>query len=157
MSQWFRVFGNGDATVDPAALLGHLHGAGFPVAGHFRGDDRGWFRAELLPDGGGMVEVECYLAGEEGIRHELNSWAAWLEAAGEGAEHARLMRHMIATTRLFGFHDDIAIRIRPDGAQGSRVDVRSKSRDGKGDIGANAARIRAFVGELEQGAGRPPA
>ena len=79
------------------------------------------------------------------------AWTITQADAGTGAIEA------IATTRLFGFHDDIAIRIRPDGAQGSRVDVRSKSRDGKGDIGANAARIRAFIGELEQGAGRPPA
>jgi uncharacterized protein (DUF1499 family) len=47
------------------------------------------------------------------------------------------------TTRLFRFVDDVVIRIRPDGA-GAVVDVRSKSRDGKGDMGANAARIRAF-------------
>jgi len=47
------------------------------------------------------------------------------------------------TSRLFRFVDDIAIRIRPtDG--GSVVDVRSKSRDGQGDLGANAARIHAF-------------
>jgi len=34
--------------------------------------------------------------------------------------------------------------VRPDPAGGSRVDMRSKSRDGKGDRGVNAARIRAF-------------
>jgi len=51
------------------------------------------------------------------------------------------------TTRIFRFVDDVAIRVRPDG-DGSRVDVRSRSRDGKGDLGANAARIRAFGDEL---------
>ena len=55
----------------------------------------------------------------------------------------------ISTTRLFGFHDDIAIRVRGDGPDASRVDMRSKSRDGKGDLGANAARIRAYVTVLE--------
>jgi len=45
------------------------------------------------------------------------------------------------TSRMFRFVDDIAVRIRPDGT-GSRVDVRSKSREGKGDLGVNAARIR---------------
>src|SRR5207249_1400182 len=54
-------------------------------------------------------------------------------------------------TRLFGFQDDIAIRVRADGAGASRVDVRSKSRDGKGDLGTNAARIRAYVTALEAG------
>ena len=57
----------------------------------------------------------------------------------------------VATTRLFGFQDDIAIRVRADGAGASRVDVRSKSRDGKGDLGTNAARIRAYVTALEAG------
>jgi len=50
----------------------------------------------------------------------------------------------VATTALFGFQDDIALRVRPDPAGGSTVDMRSKSRDGKGDQGTNAARIRAF-------------
>src|SRR5438552_3803584 len=77
MSQWFRVFGRSAATVEPAALLEHLHGQGFPVAGHFRGDDRGWFRAELVfAADAPPVVVERYLADEEGIRLELNSWAA---------------------------------------------------------------------------------
>jgi len=58
----------------------------------------------------------------------------------------------VATSTVFGFEDDIVIRVRPvaDGA-GSVVDVRSKSRDGQGDLGVNANRIRAFVGRLEQG------
>ena len=47
------------------------------------------------------------------------------------------------TTRLFRFVDDVVIRVRP-AEGGCRVDLRSKSRDGRGDLGANAARIRAF-------------
>jgi uncharacterized protein (DUF1499 family) len=35
----------------------------------------------------------------------------------------------------------VRVRAAPNG---SVVDVRSKSRDGQGDMGANAARIRAF-------------
>jgi len=51
------------------------------------------------------------------------------------------------TSEIFRFVDDVVIRVRPDGA-GSKVDVRSKSRDGRGDMGANAARIRAFREKL---------
>jgi len=62
----------------------------------------------------------------------------------------------VAESPLFGFQDDVVIRVRPDGS-GSVVDVRSKSRDGKGDMGANAGRIRAYVAALEQpGAGAAP-
>lgn len=52
-----------------------------------------------------------------------------------------------ATSRVFRFVDDVAIRIRADG-EGARVDLRSCSRVGKSDIGANAARIRAFAERL---------
>ena len=48
------------------------------------------------------------------------------------------------TTFWFGFKDDVVIRIEADG-DGSRLDMRSKSRVGRSDVGANAARIRAFL------------
>ena len=48
------------------------------------------------------------------------------------------------TTFWFGFKDDVVIRVEADGA-GSRVDVRSVSRAGAGDAGANATRIRAYL------------
>ena len=51
----------------------------------------------------------------------------------------------VATSRLFHFQDDIVIRVRPAAEGGSRVDMRSKSRDGQGDFGVNAARIRQFM------------
>jgi len=48
------------------------------------------------------------------------------------------------TTFWFGFKDDIVIRVSklPDG---SRIDMRSLSRVGRSDVGANAARIRHFI------------
>jgi uncharacterized protein (DUF1499 family) len=49
-----------------------------------------------------------------------------------------------ATTFWFGFKDDVVIRITPAGS-GSRLDIRSKSRVGRSDVGANAARIRNFT------------
>ncbi len=55
-----------------------------------------------------------------------------------------------ATTLWFGFKDDVVMRILPT-ASGSRLDIRSKSRVGRSDVGANAARIRAFVAALEGG------
>jgi len=52
-----------------------------------------------------------------------------------------------ATTRWFGFKDDVVIRITPM-ATGSRIDMRSVSRVGRSDVGANAARIRTFFAAL---------
>ena len=52
------------------------------------------------------------------------------------------------TTTWFGFKDDIVVRVTPaDG--GSRIDVRSVSRLGHGDLGKNAARIRAYLQRLQ--------
>lgn len=53
----------------------------------------------------------------------------------------------VATSRLFRFKDDFVIEVRPRDND-STVQMRSRSRDGKGDIGANAARIMAFFGTL---------
>jgi uncharacterized protein (DUF1499 family) len=52
-----------------------------------------------------------------------------------------------ATTPWFGFKDDVVVRVTP-AATGSRVDVRSKSRVGRSDLGANAKRVRGFLAEL---------
>lgn len=53
-----------------------------------------------------------------------------------------------ATTFWFGFKDDVVMRIRPSEGGGSLVDVRSISRVGGSDIGANANRIRKFRSKL---------
>lgn len=50
----------------------------------------------------------------------------------------------VATTFWFGFKDDVVVRITAT-PQGSKVDMRSVSRVGQSDIGANAARIRKFL------------
>ena len=52
-----------------------------------------------------------------------------------------------ATTRFFKFKDDVVVRVRP-APGGSVVDMRSVSRVGLSDLGANAERIRAFLKEL---------
>ncbi len=54
-----------------------------------------------------------------------------------------------ATTSLLHFKDDVAIRITETDAGGSIVDVRSVSRVGMSDLGANAARIDAFIAALK--------
>jgi uncharacterized protein (DUF1499 family) len=50
----------------------------------------------------------------------------------------------VATTRVFRFKDDVTITVGRDG----QVNVHSRSRIGKGDLGANARRIRDFQASL---------
>jgi hypothetical protein len=47
-----------------------------------------------------------------------------------------------------GFRDDVVIRLTPLG-QGTRVDMRSASRFGDHDLGANASRIRSLLEDLD--------
>ena len=69
-------------------------------------------------------------------------WAVVAEDATTGRLEAT------DTTDWFRFKDDVVVRIEAaDG--GTRVDVRSKSRVGQGDMGANAARIREFLARLQ--------
>jgi hypothetical protein len=56
------------------------------------------------------------------------------------------------TSMLYGFTDDVVVRIVADGA-GTNVDVRSKSRVGRSDLGQNAKRIRAFLRKLQENLG----
>ncbi len=56
-----------------------------------------------------------------------------------------------ATTRLFGFKDDVVIRVTPQGEGASRVDMRSLSRIGTSDMGTNAQRIRDYFARLAAG------
>ena len=50
----------------------------------------------------------------------------------------------------FGFEDDVVVRITADGETASRVDVRSLSRVGVGDLGVNARRVREFLDAMAE-------
>ena len=55
----------------------------------------------------------------------------------------------VATTRLLRFKDDVTIRVGRE-SEVATVNVRSRSRIGKGDLGANARRIRDFQAGLSR-------
>ncbi|MEP4147386.1 MAG: DUF1499 domain-containing protein [Halioglobus sp.] len=55
----------------------------------------------------------------------------------------------VDTTAIMGFKDDIVIRLRTN-ATGTLLDLRSVSRVGVSDLGANAARIRNFIAVYQQ-------
>jgi uncharacterized protein (DUF1499 family) len=52
------------------------------------------------------------------------------------------------TTLWFGFTDDVVVRVRAT-AGGSLIDLRSVSRVGHGDLGANARRIQRFLAAFQ--------
>jgi uncharacterized protein (DUF1499 family) len=60
----------------------------------------------------------------------------------------------VSTSQLFHFQDDVVIQIRPTPDGESLVEMRSKSRDGKGDFGVNARRIRRFFDRIAMSRGK---
>ncbi|HEX4781581.1 MAG TPA: DUF1499 domain-containing protein [Usitatibacter sp.] len=84
----------------------------------------------------------------EAVQHAIDAARAcgW-EIAASDARTGRI--EATDTTSWFGFKDDIVVRVRPEASGGSRVDVRSASRVGVSDVGANAARVREFLSRLK--------
>ena len=67
-------------------------------------------------------------------------------APAQGRREGRI--EAVARTPIMGFRDDVIVRVRPFEG-GARVDIRSSSRYGSFDFGANAARIRSLVEDIE--------
>ena len=73
----------------------------------------------------------------------------WDRILTEGAIADEIQIEATHTSGGFGFKDDVAVRIRKvDG--GTEVDMRSVSRVGFSDLGANAVRIDAFLTDLKR-------
>jgi hypothetical protein len=91
----------------------------------------------------GVAPADAFARAEAAVKQ-----LGWEVVAAEPAE-GRI--EATDTTRFFGFKDDVVIRLRAEGG-GTRIDVRSKSRVGMGDVGANAARVRRFLDLVKAGA-----
>jgi uncharacterized protein (DUF1499 family) len=77
---------------------------------------------------------------------EMAAHAAGWEIVAADPQHGRI--EATDTSLLFGFKDDIVIRIAPH-ERGSQLDIRSMSRVGRSDVGVNAQRIRAFLKRIK--------
>lgn len=95
---------------------------------------------DLAPIQLGVPPLEAYELAKSAA--ESLGWHITLSDPAGGVIEAR------DTSKLFRFVDDVAIRIRPGANGGSVIDVRSKSRDGQGDMGVNTKRIRAFTAKV---------
>jgi uncharacterized protein (DUF1499 family) len=94
-------------------------------------------KTQLLP----QQPEEVFAAAEKAI--EAMGW----ERVTQGALPNTL--EATDTTAWFGFKDDVVIRLTAKNDD-TLVDVRSKSRVGKSDLGKNAERINAFMAELRK-------
>ena len=79
---------------------------------------------------------------------EAKGWTITAEDDGKGLIQA------LARTSVFRFEDDVLIRVR-GGPDEAVVDLRSRSRVGKGDRGVNAGRIREYLHALIRATRQP--
>jgi uncharacterized protein (DUF1499 family) len=89
-----------------------------------------------------LAPIQTRMSIDEGYAKAL----ATAEAMGWEIYHSDLNAGVIEavdTTKIMAFKDDIVIRVRGN-SEGAFIDLRSVSRVGRGDIGANAKRIRAY-------------
>jgi uncharacterized protein (DUF1499 family) len=81
---------------------------------------------------------------------------ALVESMPPAANRREATIEFTARTLLMGFRDDVVIRITAVGNNGSRVDLRSASRYGSHDLGANAARLRSLLEDIDEASGNAP-
>ena len=100
---------------------------------------------KLYPD---LVPLHLEMSASQAfLRASQTVDAMGWELIAEDPERGRI--EATARTPWFRFKDDVVVRVqeRPEG--GSVVDVRSLSRIGATDFGANAKRVRRFLSELQ--------
>lgn len=117
-----------------------------PNPPEYSGEETARLQQEAYPE----LTTLSYEAGYDQVFEAANAVAeemGW-ELVASVPEEGRI--EATATTRWFGFRDDVVIRVDDSGSGGVEVDIRSKSRVGRSDIGANAARIRAFTEKLNE-------
>ena len=81
-----------------------------------------------------LSAIEALASNESWVLHHVDFQQGLIEAS--------------ESTHVLGFVDDIIIRVQANGL-GSRVDIRSASRVGVSDLGANADRIEQFSASLD--------
>ncbi len=130
---------------DPPALVALLPlRAQAAVSARYPGPDTARLQREGYPD---LLPLTLRLPPREAFARALDAarTMGWqIVATDEAAGRIEAT----ATTPWFGFTDDVVVRVVPAGT-GSRIDVRSVSRVGRSDLGANAKRIRAYLASLQ--------
>ena len=96
----------------------------------------------LKPLSTSLDASELYKLAIEVAKSEF-SW----EIAMKDPERTRF--EAVATTFLLRFKDDVVVEVRKQDAEGSGLHIRSRSRLGRSDLGANKKRIDQFLKSVE--------
>lgn len=118
--------------------------ANAPNPPEYAGEETSRTQREAYPDLGSLYFSASF-------SNVFNSVVELVESRGWELVNADRENGIIEATETlpwFGFSDDVVIRIVTIDNE-IRVDMRSKSRIGRGDLGVNANRIRDFLSDLE--------
>jgi uncharacterized protein (DUF1499 family) len=134
-----------DTANAPAMVVTQQMRHGAPNPAGYPGDGVATLQRTAYPD---IVPVVIGAPPSEAFRRVdriamAMGWDVVARAPADGRLEA------VDTSEWFGLQDDIVVRIRPEGTGGSRIDIRSKSRVGQSDFGANARRIREFIEKMK--------
>jgi uncharacterized protein (DUF1499 family) len=112
------------------------------------GPEKADLQAKHYPD---IKPVRLPLSVDKAFEHTLaavNKLRWTVVAANEPNDKKFATIEASETSLIFGFVDDIIVRIVAEGS-GSRIDIRSSSRVGRRDAAVNANRIRKLAGALQ--------
>lgn len=82
-----------------------------------------------------------------------NGQSLWNFQSQEITADGRVQLHLVRTTRMLRFKDDIRVTLRPLDTGGTLIEAESRSRVGKGDLGQNPRNLRELLGFLRQVSG----
>lgn len=127
---------------DPPGFVATAAELGEPMA--YGGDTFAAAQRAAYPE---LVPVELSLPPHQALeRARLAAEELGLEVVAVDPAAGRLEARDVSM--VFRFVDDVVVRVRAR-ESGSVVDIRSRSRDGRGDLGVNAARVRALSDALK--------
>jgi uncharacterized protein (DUF1499 family) len=90
----------------------------------------------------------------EQVAEQIVAWSEsqsnWEYQSQEMNADGSLLLHLVRTTRMLRFKDDIRVTLRPLGSGGTVVEGESRSRVGKGDLGQNPRNLRELLGHLRE-------
>ncbi len=88
------------------------------------------------------------------LNEKLVAWVAgqsrWSLASSENLPDGTIKIHLVRTTMILRFKDDIHVTIRPQVEGGSLLEAESQSRLGKGDLGQNPRNLRELTDGLRK-------
>ena len=91
-----------------------------------------------------VTELSSSMASEK-----LVAWvagkSAWQMESTETDPSGVVKMHLVRTTFVFRFKDDIHVTIKPSSSSGATITAESRSRIGKGDLGQNPRNLRELL------------